>query len=103
SPPSGSLRTTECPVSAFPFVIEAKAGHQWERRRTMANVMNAETFLPPIEKPQDRKSTRLNSSHLGISYAVFCLKKKTITKNLTITMAIQRFDSFISGMIGSVE
>src|SRR5258705_1704858 len=26
----------------------------------------------------DRKSTRLNSSHLGISYAVFCLKKKTI-------------------------
>src|SRR5437899_7345665 len=26
--------------------------------------------------PKDRKSTRLNSSHLGISYAVFCLKKK---------------------------
>src|SRR5262245_62595235 len=30
----------------------------------------------------DRKSTRLNSSHLGISYAVFCLKKKK-EKNLT--------------------
>src|SRR5262245_62662050 len=28
----------------------------------------------------DRKSTRLNSSHLGISYAVFCLKKKTRKK-----------------------
>src|SRR5262245_62684066 len=28
--------------------------------------------------PRDRKSTRLNSSHLGISYAVFCLKKKNI-------------------------
>src|SRR5258705_10018079 len=28
----------------------------------------------------DRKSTRLNSSHLGISYAVFCLKKKKKTK-----------------------
>src|ERR1039458_10421901 len=27
---------------------------------------------------QDRKSTRLNSSHLGISYAVFCLKKKKV-------------------------
>src|SRR2546426_6421715 len=27
-------------------------------------------------KPEDRKSTRLNSSHLVISYAVFCLKKK---------------------------
>src|SRR5262245_64576308 len=36
--------------------------------------------------PLDRKSTRLNSSHLGISYAVFCLKKKrnaTTTKTST--------------------
>src|SRR5207253_7724051 len=36
---------------------------------------------------QDRKSTRLNSSHVAISYAVFCLKKKktnkeTLTNNL---------------------
>src|SRR5262245_1178060 len=31
----------------------------------------------PMVDAQDRKSTRLNSSHLGISYAVFCLKKKT--------------------------
>src|SRR3712207_7250113 len=30
----------------------------------------------------DRKSTRLNSSHANISYAVFCLKKKTTTKVL---------------------
>src|SRR5437899_5420065 len=30
----------------------------------------------PGQSHQDRKSTRLNSSHLGISYAVFCLKKK---------------------------
>src|SRR5262245_62218871 len=29
-----------------------------------------------ISRRSDRKSTRLNSSHLGISYAVFCLKKK---------------------------
>src|SRR3712207_7043378 len=28
-------------------------------------------------RPEDRKSTRLNSSHANISYAVFCLKKKT--------------------------
>src|SRR3712207_7020723 len=32
------------------------------------------TTLGPLEK--DRKSTRLNSSHANISYAVFCLKKK---------------------------
>src|SRR5258705_12331785 len=29
-----------------------------------------------VKQRRDRKSTRLNSSHLGISYAVFCLKKK---------------------------
>src|SRR5437899_7388295 len=33
----------------------------------------------------DRKSTRLNSSHLGISYAVFCLKKKN---NLAVVSTI---------------
>src|SRR5471030_3447706 len=33
--------------------------------------------------PEDRKSTRLNSSHLGISYAVFCLKKKKKTQQTT--------------------
>src|SRR2546430_12095658 len=33
--------------------------------------------LSPILGQQDRKSTRLNSSHSQISYAVFCLKKKT--------------------------
>src|SRR5437899_7714358 len=37
------------------------------------------TVAKPVKR--DRKSTRLNSSHLGISYAVFCLKKK---KNKTI-------------------
>src|SRR5205814_4147081 len=38
----------------------------------------------PEPRPQDRKSTRLNSSHLGISYAVFCLKKKKKKKKPTI-------------------
>src|SRR5258707_2738415 len=32
--------------------------------------------IPKIAMPLDRKSTRLNSSHANISYAVFCLKKK---------------------------
>src|SRR5258705_1964109 len=34
------------------------------------------TLFLPFILLTDRKSTRLNSSHLGISYAVFCLKKK---------------------------
>src|SRR5690606_39852628 len=32
--------------------------------------------VPPERRLRDRKSTRLNSSHVKISYAVFCLKKK---------------------------
>src|SRR2546426_4504994 len=35
----------------------------------------------PLQPVGDRKSTRLNSSHLVISYAVFCLKKKKTMKN----------------------
>src|SRR5439155_19052656 len=34
------------------------------------------TCLPVTVEDTDRKSTRLNSSHVAISYAVFCLKKK---------------------------
>src|SRR5699024_11925791 len=37
-----------------------------------------------ITDHQDRKSTRLNSSHVSISYAVFCLKKKNDT-NILVT------------------
>src|SRR5947199_11040 len=38
----------------------------------------------------DRKSTRLNSSHLGISYAVFCLKKKTARQLAMDPVALRR-------------
>src|SRR5438445_5345423 len=43
---------------------------------------------PPLV---DRKSTRLNSSHANISYAVFCLKKK---KNKTTEKASQRYMNY---------
>src|SRR5258705_1239220 len=44
------------------------------------NIVRAESGLDAL---RDRKSTRLNSSHLGISYAVFCLKKKRGTRMLS--------------------
>src|SRR5256885_15857688 len=44
----------------------------------------ASLFSQELPAGRDRKSTRLNSSHLVISYAVFCLKKK---KNPTLTLA----------------
>src|SRR5438045_6574731 len=40
----------------------------------------------------DRKSTRLNSSHLGISYAVFCLKKKKKKIKITALIISQAID-----------
>src|SRR3712207_8223302 len=42
----------------------------------------------------DRKSTRLNSSHANISYAVFCLKKKKISYTLTIRRTCNSRHSF---------
>src|SRR5437899_5337857 len=53
-----------------------------ERRHRAGVEVRGSQQLPQI----DRKSTRLNSSHLGISYAVFCLKKK---KKKTKTSQIQ--------------
>src|SRR5690349_23616082 len=38
----------------------------------------AQQWLRNLQRQRDRKSTRLNSSHVEISYAVFCLKKKKI-------------------------
>src|SRR5256885_13106169 len=48
--------------------------------------MGPPSFSSRPQPPGDRKSTRLNSSHLVISYAVFCLKKKTIDLIITITI-----------------
>src|SRR5690554_7476769 len=42
------------------------------------------TVVAAFAGRQDRKSTRLNSSHVRISYAVFCLKKKKIKKKVTM-------------------
>src|SRR2546426_3592796 len=53
------------------------------RRQKGGRVSSPCRPLPPVTALglQDRKSTRLNSSHLVISYAVFCLKKKKIAQD----------------------
>src|SRR5256885_4733161 len=48
--------------------------YQRDRAALMKSLQARLAALPPAAR--DRKSTRLNSSHLVISYAVFCLKKK---------------------------
>src|SRR6185312_9462726 len=56
---------------------------------------------PPARRgaaaPQDRKSTRLNSSHDQISYAVLCLKKKTSIVNDAHSAAPQFAEYFVTG------
>src|SRR2546426_1742712 len=47
-------------------------------QHTLKSNGSAQTAM--LKKFADRKSTRLNSSHLVISYAVFCLKKKNVVK-----------------------
>src|SRR3712207_7968207 len=48
--------------------------------RAVGSETNLDRVLELIVKRGDRKSTRLNSSHANISYAVFCLKKKRVTR-----------------------
>src|SRR5699024_11747103 len=54
------------------------------RRRSMLHLYAEHAPLVHAPHTEDRKSTRLNSSHVSISYAVFCLKKKN--KELTLAM-----------------
>src|SRR5262245_64220341 len=58
-------------------------------RSTRTLLVDGGTVLVKALENSDRKSTRLNSSHLGISYAVFCLKKKK-KKNKRIYQAYKR-------------
>src|SRR3712207_7773404 len=46
-------------------------------RADLSSQVNKLEVVEYLRSKQDRKSTRLNSSHANISYAVFCLKKKT--------------------------
>src|SRR5699024_11852327 len=50
----------------------------WIHRNILAGRTHYYWYIFDTEKVKDRKSTRLNSSHVSISYAVFFLKKKTM-------------------------
>src|SRR3989454_8831685 len=79
---------------AMKLLNAKKIGMKDKRKRRNPTIRNAipscrsrgpdspKSVAPPgIAALGDRKSTRLNSSHLVISYAVFCLKKKKKTQN----------------------
>src|SRR5258705_9206279 len=92
-------RPPKSPLFPYPPLFRSRHLRPLRRRRALRHEPAAGDLprrhplpVPPVPPPgqrppldpqldgeqgqQDRKSTRLNSSHLGISYAVFCLKKK---------------------------
>src|SRR2546426_8333130 len=74
------VQTCALPISlAHPFRAQGCDGQRLDRRDAVAvaprPVADRGDELS-VRRRRDRKSTRLNSSHLVISYAVFCLKKK---------------------------
>src|SRR3712207_7314744 len=56
----------------------------WREAACLLDPLLPEALDHPAVEVEDRKSTRLNSSHANISYAVFCLKKKTKTRTRLI-------------------
>src|SRR3712207_7390122 len=81
------------PISSegyFPFLCtrDRRRHPRYISEGLQANRLFAEARrTEPILHQQDRKSTRLNSSHANISYAVFCLKKKKqYTQSTSVTV-----------------
>src|SRR6266850_7126754 len=69
----------------FPYTTLFRS-RRWPAAAALPSVHRLQRRSPRGPTAEDRKSTRLNSSHLVISYAVFCLKKK---KNKTILIIIK--------------
>src|SRR5690606_41454040 len=76
----------------FPYTTLFRSQNFRLKRSRRLWIKEANPFPSPISRstkerdlPLDRKSTRLNSSHVKISYAVFCLKKKTRRNNKSQT------------------
>src|SRR5262245_62306896 len=74
----------------FPYTTLFRSARRMRRasgssrsRRACATASTVAGGSATCPSAADRKSTRLNSSHLGISYAVFCLKKKNRRKLAT--------------------
>src|SRR5258707_15879738 len=79
-------RAKELATKSLHYVDVGTSGGVWGLERGYCQMIGGKKqiveHLDPIFKSlapgRDRKSTRLNSSHANISYAVFCLKKKTM-------------------------
>src|SRR3712207_7580247 len=67
-------------LTAEMMVVHAQ--HTNDRRGVLEAIRTVTSVHRELRGYLDRKSTRLNSSHANISYAVFCLKKKNVDRML---------------------
>src|SRR2546422_5931460 len=73
----------------FPYTTLFRSRRPRPRRAARdADPPDARRRADPREHGADRKSTRLNSSHGYISYAVFCLKKKKRAKEIAVPVIV---------------
>src|SRR5690606_39567140 len=94
-PPTSSLFPYTTLFRSFPCsitwsLVTAATSHSWKRdwdsRSDMATTAPTFDRNDALDVLPDRKSTRLNSSHVKISYAVFCLKKKNNRLHCNVTV-----------------
>src|SRR5689334_24783748 len=67
-------------------IIPRARGHGRKQREEVSHALRGTSSGPAADR--DRKSTRLNSSHSSISYAVFCLKKKNTMPSLNVRIIV---------------
>src|SRR5438128_9310273 len=92
-PPSGRRRSAGTRSARSPAKLSEltrpsatsspRASSACEGRSELPGAISSKNEAPWDERYSDRKSTRLNSSHGSISYAVFCLKKKKKQNKIT--------------------
>src|SRR3712207_8345239 len=81
-PPRSTLFPYTTLFRSFGVAPIGLAGFVWPNADVLVARAARDAGLPYTLSTADRKSTRLNSSHANISYAVFCLKKKTKNENM---------------------
>src|SRR4051812_49871940 len=75
----GKTLAERCKAKNINAVVFDKNGFMYHGR---IKALIRPWYMKPFLSKTDRKSTRLNSSHMSISYAVFCLKKKKKAKRI---------------------
>src|SRR5690554_7500424 len=73
------------PCAALHNAARLAAGPSMAHIRRVRQPLRLITVGDSLDASLDRKSTRLNSSHVRISYAVFCLKKKKLSHSFVVS------------------